>query len=178
MRRCHRFALLVCAPLIAASVVASCSSNVTAPRGVFPTTRDLQTDSTHYTLVHLYIYVANVGIVFSNRTAQPFTFASCNGNNAAFHLEKLVDSVWVRPSTPTFGTCVAPPAVVPAGGQFFVTFKLTAPFPGTFGVPSYTPSDVPGTYRVVWDGVGANPSGDQSAPDDRITNTFTLAISP
>lgn len=174
MRRNLRFAFVVCS-LGVASLVSSCSSETSAPV-VTAATRDFQTDSTHYTLVHLYIYVANIGILFTNRTLQPVMFASCSGSVASFHLEKLVDAAWVRPSSPTFAACGTSSAVlVPVAGQYSTSFKLTTPFPGTFGVPDYTPSDIAGTYRIVWDG---DQIGDASPPDNRISNTFSLSVSP
>jgi hypothetical protein len=132
--RTHRFALLA-GCCCAASLIASCSSEATSPRPGVTATRDIQTDSTHYTLVHLYIYVANIAITFTNRTAQPVTFASCDKSSALFHFEKLTGATWVRPASPT---------------------------------------DIPGTYRVVWDGELANPS----SSDSRISNTFALSVSP
>lgn len=174
MRRHHWFLFLVCS-LSAVSLVSACSNETSGPPALVPTTRDLQTDSTHYTLAHMYIYVATMGITFTNRTTQPFTFVSCTGSIASFHIEKLVDTAWVRPFSPTFGTCGSPPVVVPVGGQYSMSFKLNTPFPGTFGVPDYVLSEVPGTYRVVWDGDSTNGS---SPLESRITNTFTLSVSP
>jgi hypothetical protein len=186
-RRNHPLALLV-GFLCATTLVVSCSSDrATAPPSVVPTTRDIETDSAHYTLVHLYVYVANIAIRFTNRTAAAVTFVSCDGSNALFHFEKLVDTSWVRPSSPTFGVCTTGPTVVPAGGQLAISFKMSTPFPGTFGVPETILTDIPGTYRVVWDGdlpsLAANgtPAAefrDSSVPDNRISNTFTLSVSP
>lgn len=165
-------------------VVSGCSDSVVAP-GDSELSRDppaFQTDALAYALhAGSSGYAFKLDVVFTNRTPRTAYFVGCVGPHH-FTLEKLVGAQWHRVWSPIVPLCGGTPIPVPAGATHRVTPAVFAGYPGGNTLPRFDTSDIPGTYRAVWqEVVSSNQDGSPGAVLPlhlRVSNRFSLTVQP
>ena len=118
---------------------------------------------------------------YTNGTGKTAYLATCRGPQPP-RLEKQVGDQWVVAFMPVVPLCLGVPQAVRAGDTFDYDFVVYAGMPGTSIAPRFSVSEVPGTYRVIWE-VFTGTQGDPSKPtelkdmvpeDQRVSNPFRL----
>jgi hypothetical protein len=142
----------------------------------------IQTDRTVY-VVNDSGGLANLTIrmTYTNNTGKPAFLPTCRGPQPP-RLQKQVGDTWVVAFAPTVLACEGAPIEVAAGDSYDYTFRILAGMPGTSYAPRWAVSDIPGTYRVLWEifsDVQGNPARpvttrDPLPVDQEISNTFKL----
>jgi len=171
MRRHHRLLCILLAALGCASV-----------RGSGPGSPPIQTDRTVYALGDSAgIARLTIRMTYRNDTGRPVYLPACQGVIPP-RLQKRVGDEWVIAYVPMVRMCEDAPVIVRAGDTFDYRFPVVAGMPGTTFLPRFTVSDVPGTYRVLWeifataDGNPGRPTPvrDPLPPEQQISNEFRL----
>jgi hypothetical protein len=123
-----------------------------------------------------------IPFTYRNDTGQPVYLPTCRGVQPP-RLEKLVGDRWIVAYAPIVSFCQGVPLTVRPGDSFNYTMQILAGMPGTTYVPRFIVSEVPGTYRVLWE-VFAAVDGDARKPvpvkdllplELRVSNPFELA---
>jgi hypothetical protein len=142
----------------------------------------IQTDKT--------VYVVNdtgglasltIRMTYNNNTGKPVYLPTCRGPQPP-RLQKQVGDTWVVAFAPTVLACEGAPIEVAAGDSYQYTFRILAGMPGTNYAPRWAVSEIPGTYRVLWE-IFSDVQGNPARPvttrnplplDQEISNTFKL----
>jgi hypothetical protein len=128
--------------------------------------------------------VAHLTIPFTyrNDSNQPVYLPTCRGVQPP-RLEKLVGDRWIVAYAPVVSFCQGVPASVGPRESLNYTMRIVAGMPGTTFVPRFIVSEVPGTYRVLWEvfgGVDGDPRRPVPVKDllplsRRTSNPFEIA---
>jgi hypothetical protein len=142
----------------------------------------IQTDRTSY-VVRDSAGLASLTIhmTYTNNTKQRVYIPTCRGPQPP-RLQKKVDDTWVVAFAPNILACESAPIAVDPGDTYPYTFRVLAGMPGSNYVPRWTVSEIPGTYRVLWEivtDVVGNPvrpvaTRNPLQVDQMISNTFEL----
>jgi hypothetical protein len=123
---------------------------------VSPSTRllsaSLRTDSAEIEVRHSgFAYIADIGFVYTNTTAQPVSKAGCGGPPFP-DLEKKVDDHWVRAYSPIYAACLTKPDfMLRSGESYHGVLKFMAFEPGHNTMPTLDVDTIDGIYRLRWD---------------------------
>jgi hypothetical protein len=123
-----------------------------------------------------------IPFTYRNETGRTVYLPTCRGVQPP-RLEKLVGDRWIVAYAPIVSFCQGVPFAIEPGASFDYTMRIVAGMPGTTFVPRFIVSDVPGTYRVLWEvfaGVEGNPREPVPVKDllpmeHRVSNPFELA---
>ncbi len=173
----------------------ACAGAGTAPGGQEENSRLnqaplIQTERTSYTvergesrdadgtLYGRYVRVA-IRLRYTNSTDGPIYLPTCNDINPPL-MQKKERSRWVIAFAPIVQACLGPPEVIQPGKTFSYEYQVEGFEPGGRVMPQFN-TDVPGTYRLVWD---AYETWNESGPEPglgrqlplryRISNEFEL----
>ncbi|HEU4630105.1 MAG TPA: hypothetical protein VFS08_10160 [Gemmatimonadaceae bacterium] len=179
--------------LAACVLLPACSDSPGGPdvgipkRGVTPvrdTTALLQTGALRYTLRSgPYGYSGIVDVRFTNRTGATVYVVNCNGATA-LHLEKRIGDHWIPVWSPVLPACLSAPITVPPGGTHEAAILVFGGYPGGNAEPRFTVTEIPGSYRLVWDAVlssyreDRSPFGERVGREHRVSNPFILEVEP
>jgi hypothetical protein len=174
----------------AALFLAACVGAGTAPGGKDENSRLnqaplIQTERTSYTvergesrdpdgtLYGRYIRVA-IRLRYTNSTDRPIYLPTCNGINPPL-MEKKQGGGWVIAYAPIVPACLGPPEVIQPGKTFEYEYQVEGYAPGGRVMPQFN-TEVPGTYRLVWDAYASrNSNPEHMLPlEERISNEFEL----
>ena len=122
-----------------------------------------------------------IQMTYTNNTGQRVYIPTCRGPQPP-RLQKKVGDSWVMAYTPNVLGCEGAPIVVAPGESYPYTFRVLAGMPGSSFVPRFAVSEVPGTYRVLWEivtEVVGNPNRPEATRnplpvDQMISNSFQL----
>jgi hypothetical protein len=142
----------------------------------------IETDRTVYA-VNDSAGLANLTIrmTYRNNTGKDVYLPTCRGPQPP-RLQKQVGDSWVVAFAPNVLACEGAPITVRAGDIYNYTFRILAGMPGSNYAPRFAVSEIPGTYRVLWE-IFSGTRGDPSRPgttidplplDQQISNTFRL----
>jgi hypothetical protein len=118
---------------------------------------------------------------YRNETGRTVYLPTCRGAQPP-RLQKKVGDRWIVAFAPVVAFCMGVPVAIGAGETFNYTMQITAGMPGTSFMPRFSVSDVPGTYRILWEVFGGV-EGDARQPSPvkdllpiewRISNDFEL----
>src|SRR5690349_19559586 len=122
-----------------------------------------------------------IRMTYTNNTGQRVYIPSCQGPQPP-RLQKQVGDSWVVAFAPNILACESAPVQVNPGDSYPYTFSILAGMPGTSYVPRFAVSEIPGTYRILWE-IVTDVVGNPSRPvatrnplpvDEEISNTFQL----
>lgn len=122
-----------------------------------------------------------IQMTYHNTTGKDVYLPTCRGPQPP-RLQKEVDGSWVVAFAPNVLGCEAAPITVRAGDSYNYTFRILAGMPGTNYAPRFAVSEIPGTYRILWEifsGTAGNPSRPSTTRDplpieQQVSNTFRL----
>jgi hypothetical protein len=122
-----------------------------------------------------------IQMTYTNTTGHRVYIPTCRGPQPP-RLQKKVGDSWVVAFSPNILACEASPIAVSAGDSYPYTFRILAGMPGSSYVPRFAVSEIPGTYRVLWEIVSdvvGNPSHPEATRnplplDQEVSNTFQL----
>lgn len=122
-----------------------------------------------------------IRMTYHNTTGKDVYLPTCRGPQPP-RLQKEVNGSWVVAFAPNVLACEAAPITVRAGDSYDYTFRILAGMPGTNYAPRFAVSEIPGTYRILWEIFSAttgNPvrpstTRDPLPIDQQISNTFRL----
>ena len=172
------------APTMVASASSPTGNAASAPSvSARPSAPSIRTDRRRY-LLNDSAGIARLTIPFTyrNDTGQPVYLPTCRGVQPP-RLEKLVGDRWIVAYAPIVSFCQGVPLTIRPGDSFTYNMRILAGMPGTTYVPRFIVSEVPGTYRVLWE-VFAGVQGDPRQPvpvkdllpiERRVSNPFELA---
>lgn len=166
---------LVALPLLAAfGCAAATAGSASGP--------PIETDRTVYAvddtagLAHL-----TIRMTYRNTTGKDVFLPTCRGPQPP-RLQKEVNGSWIIAFAPNILACEAAPITVRAGDTYDYTFRILAGMPGSNYAPRFAVSEIPGTYRILWE-IFRSTAGDPSRAsttrdplpiDQEISNTFRL----
>ena len=143
----------------------------------------IQTTQTRYALVDSAgIARLTIRMQYRNDAKRPVFFPTCRGPQPP-RLEKRVGDEWVVAFAPVVPYCLGTPIMVRPGDTFDYSFTIVAGMPGTSFAPRFSVSEVPGTYRVLWEAFYGT-IGDPTRPtevrdmvplEQRVSNEFQIA---
>jgi hypothetical protein len=123
-----------------------------------------------------------IRMTYRNGTGKDVYLPTCRGPQPP-RLQKEVNGNWVIAFAPNVLGCEGAPITVRAGDSYDYTFRILAGMPGTNYAPRFAVSEIPGTYRILWE-IFSGTSGDPSKPssttrdplpvEQQISNTFRL----
>jgi hypothetical protein len=122
-----------------------------------------------------------IRMTYHNTTGKDVYLPTCRGPQPP-RLQKEVNGSWVIAFAPNVLACEGAPITVRAGDSYDYTFRILAGMPGTNYAPRFAVSEIPGTYRILWEIFSAT-TGDPSRPsttrdplpiDQQVSNTFRL----
>lgn len=122
-----------------------------------------------------------IQMTYTNLTDHRVYIPTCRGPQPP-RLQKRVGDEWVVAFSPNILACEASPISVSPGDSYPYTFRILAGMPGSSYVPRFSVSELPGTYRVLWEivtDVVGNPAHPEATRnplpvDQEISNTFQL----
>ena len=122
-----------------------------------------------------------IRMTYRNNTGKDVYLPTCRGPQPP-RLQKEVNGSWVVAFAPNVLACEGAPITVRAGDSYDYTFRILAGMPGTNYAPRFAVSEIPGTYRILWEIFSAttgNPSRPSTTRDplpieQQISNTFRL----
>jgi hypothetical protein len=123
-----------------------------------------------------------IHMTYRNATGKRVYLPTCRGPQPP-RLQKQVGDTWVVAFAPNVLACEGIPIEVPAGGSYDYAYRILAGMPGSSFAPRWAVSEIPGTYRVLWE-IFTDVAGDPRRPsatrnplpvDQEVSNTFTLA---
>lgn len=138
-----------------------------------------RTDSQSYTLRPNQMgYIADIGVEFTNRTADTVYFMNCNGVTGVAY-EKLIDSTWRQAWAPGMNACASEPIAVAPGEAHSFPQQAFVARRDRVQSGEVTVDSAPGTYRIVWAYTVASyesrpPWGDSLPQAYRVSNSFVL----
>jgi hypothetical protein len=166
--------LAVLAPLVALGCAAATAGSAGGP--------PIETDRTVYAVDDTAgLARLTIRMTYRNTTGKEVFLPTCRGPQPP-RLQKQVGDTWVVAFAPNILACEAAPVIVRAGDSYAYTFHVLAGMPGTNFAPRWTVSEIPGTYRILWE-IFRSTTGDPSRPsttrdplpvDQSISNTFRL----
>jgi hypothetical protein len=120
-------------------------------------------------------------MTYTNNTGKRVYIPTCRGPQPP-RLQKEVGDSWVVAFSPNILACESAPIQVDPGDSYPYTFRILAGMPGSSFAPRWAVSEVPGTYRVLWEivtDVIGNPSRPEATRnplpvEQSISNTFRL----
>lgn len=152
------------------------------PRASSPPVR---TDRTRYVLEEdsAGIVRLTIPLRYRNGTGRTVYLPTCRGAQPP-RLQKKVGDQWVVAFAPVVAFCMGVPIAIEAGETFSYTMRINAGMPGTSLMPRFSVSEVPGTYRVLWEvfaGVEGNPRQPTPVKDLlplewRVSNEFQMEV--
>ena len=122
-----------------------------------------------------------IRMTYRNTTGKDVYLPTCRGPQPP-RLQKEVNGSWVIAFAPNVLACEGAPITVRAGDSYDYTFRILAGMPGTNYAPRFAVSEIPGTYRILWEIFSAT-AGDPSRPsttrdplpiEQQVSNTFRL----
>jgi hypothetical protein len=169
---------LRCLAVLSIAGAASCAAATAGSAGGAP----IETDRTVYAvddsggLAHL-----TIRMTYHNTTGRDVYLPTCRGPQPP-RLQKEVNGTWVVAFAPNVLACEAAPIVVRSGDSYPYTFRILAGMPGSSYAPRFAVSEIPGTYRILWEifrGTAGNPSRPSTTRDplpveQEISNSFRL----
>ena len=164
--------------LVAASATAACAAATAGSPGSPP----IATDRTVYSVDDSAgLSRLTIRMTYRNNTGKDVYLPTCRGAQPP-RLQKEVNGTWVVAFAPNVLACEATPITVRAGESYAYTFRVLAGMPGTSYAPRWAVSEIPGTYRVLWEiFTGTSSNGgrtiitrDPLPIDQQISNTFRL----
>jgi hypothetical protein len=166
--------------LSATIIAATACSSSTAP--IDDGLADFQTDSASYTLgMNSDGYTGTIGVTYTNKTTLTASFENCGGSTD-YQLQKLTNGEWKSVWSPINLLCLSAPILVPPGQQHQTKIVIFGGFPGTNTGPTFSITDISGTYRAMWTEVtavqNASSSGAPLPIEHRVSNEFTLVAPP
>ena len=165
--------------VVAITLLAACGcAAATVGRGSPP----IQTDRTVYAVNDSAgLASLTIHMTYRNNTGKDVYLPTCRGPQPP-RLEKQIGDAWVVAFAPNVFACESAPVTVPAGTSYDYTFRILAGMPGTNYAPRFAVSEIPGTYRVLWE-IFQSTSGDPRRAvttrdplpvDQEVSNTFKL----
>lgn len=153
------------------------------PGGLVPyVPRDLsaaiQTDSL---LVHLrygdntYVATAPIHVTIYNPLRDTLFLSNCQGETAPT-LEKRDAGVWVPVWQGIMSGCYTPPIAIAPGDHYALSVNFIAGRKGSSIAPQLQVEDVPGVYRLVWNGLGPSRAAPSSPVDSHVSNDFAVVV--
>jgi hypothetical protein len=120
-----------------------------------------------------------IGLRYTNSTNGPIYLPTCRQINPPI-LEKKQGNRWIIAFAPVVLACLGEPEVIQPGKTLEYQYRVEGFEPGRQVMPEFV-TDIPGTYRVVWDayetwtlgGTEAGP-GLQLPLENRISNEFEI----
>lgn len=122
-----------------------------------------------------------IQLTYRNRTGKSVFLPTCRGPQPP-RLQKQVGDTWMVAYAPVILACEGPPIEIPDGGSYDYTFRILAGMPGTNFAPRWAVSEIPGTYRILWE-IFSDVEGNPARPvrtrnplpvEQEISNTFQL----
>jgi len=122
-----------------------------------------------------------IQMTYTNNTGHRVYIPTCRGPQPP-RLQKKVGETWVVAFSPNILACETSPITVSPGDSYPYTFRIIAGMPGSSYVPRFAVSEIPGTYRVLWEIVSdvvGNPARPEATRnplpvDQEVSNTFQL----
>jgi hypothetical protein len=122
-----------------------------------------------------------IQLTYTNLTGHRVYIPTCRGPQPP-RLQKKVGDNWVVAFSPNILACEAAPITVSPGDTYPYTFRILAGMPGSSYVPRFSVSELPGTYRVLWEivtDVVGNPAHPEATRnplpvDQEVSNSFEL----
>ena len=120
-----------------------------------------------------------IRMTYRNSTGKSVYLPTCRGPQPP-RLQKQVGDAWVVAFAPNVLACEAAPVTVAAGDSYDYTFRILAGMPGSNFAPRWAVSEIPGTYRVLWE-IFQGTTGDPRRPgttrdplpvEQEISNSF------
>jgi hypothetical protein len=147
-----------------------------------PTGEAIQTDSPIYTVAESNgLARLTIRMTYRNTTGKPVYLPMCQGPQPP-RLQKQVGDQWVVAFAPNVLACEETPMLIANNQSYDYTFQVVAGMPGTNYLPRFSVSEIPGTYRVLWEifhGAAGEPSHpvitrDPLPVEKEVSNTFQL----
>lgn len=91
-----------------------------------------------------------IRMTYRNNTGKTVYLPTCRGPQPP-RLQKQVGDEWVIAFAPNVLGCEGVPVAVAAGDTYDYTFRILAGMPGSNFAPRWAVSEIPGTYRVLWE---------------------------
>jgi hypothetical protein len=136
--------------LLAASVRLTTLGCAAATAGS-PGSPPIQTDRTVYTVTDSAgLASLTIRMTYRNTTGKDVYLPTCRGPQPP-RLQKQVGDEWVVAFAPNVLGCESIPVTVAAGDSYNYTFRILAGMPGSNFAPRWAVSEIPGTYRVLWE---------------------------
>lgn len=142
----------------------------------------IQTDRTVYTVTDsANLASLTIRLTYRNNTGKPVYLPTCRGPQPP-RLQKQVGDTWVVAFAPNILACEAAPIMVDAGDSYDYTWRIIAGMPGSNYAPRFSVSEIPGTYRVLWEIFrGASSNGGRTVTthdplpvEQSVSNSFRL----
>jgi hypothetical protein len=142
----------------------------------------IRTDRTSYTVRDTNgLASLTIQMIYTNNTGKPVYIPTCRGPQPP-RLQKQVGDTWVVAFSPNILACESAPIEVAPGDSYPYTFRVLAGMPGSNYAPRWASSEIPGTYRVLWEivtdvvGNSVRPTATRNPlpVDQEISNTFKL----
>lgn len=133
------------------SIALLASAGCAAATSESPNRPPIQTERIRYTvddsmpIVHL-----TINMVYRNTTGSTVYLPTCQGPQPP-RLQKQVGDAWVVAFAPNVMGCEQTPISVRAGETYPYSFQIVGGRPGSSFAPRFAVSELPGTYRVLWE---------------------------
>lgn len=122
-----------------------------------------------------------IRMTYRNNTGKDVYLPTCRGPQPP-RLQKQVGDAWVVAFAPNILACESAPITVRAGDSYAYDFRILAGAPGSNYAPRWAVSEIPGTYRVLWEIFSATSSNPLRATtttnplpvEQQVSNTFRL----
>ena len=123
-----------------------------------------------------------INMVYRNTTGGDVYLPTCRGPQPPRLQKKVGDSSWVVAFSPNVMGCEESPITIRAGDEYPYSFQIVAGKPGSSFAPRFAVSELPGTYRVLWEifrtskEIAGRPPimTDTVAVEQEISNSFQL----
>jgi len=162
--------------LVALSIpMEGCDDALTVSRDL---SAPMQTDTLLYTIRlngSLYETTTPIRYVYTNPTSATLYVEATCGGYAPPSLEKFEGGTWVFAWGAAVGACKGPSITIAAGQSHNDSLSVGGGAPSSNVFPKFLVKDIPGIYRLVWDGVAATPGGAEIPLEQRVSNRFVLA---
>jgi hypothetical protein len=111
----------------------------------------IQTDRTSYVVRDSGgLSSLTIQMTYTNNTGQRVYIPTCRGPQPP-RLQKKIGDSWVVAFSPNILACENTPITVGPGDSYPYTFRILAGLPGSSYAPRWAVSEIPGTYRVLWE---------------------------
>ena len=142
----------------------------------------IQTDRTSYVVRDTNgLASLTIRMTYTNNTGHRVYIPTCRGPQPP-RLQKKVGDSWAVAFSPNILACEDSPITVSPGDSYPYTFRILAGMPGSNYAPRFAVSEIPGTYRVLWEivtdvvGSPVRPEATRNPlpVDQEVSNTFQL----